>query len=65
MRVRAASLQRFLELVVSSRYYWRFRWNEQSVFGMVWQLFVPAGAYADLPRPPGGYRHGRRNWVQC
>lgn len=31
--------QRFLKLVIASGGHFRFRWNEQGVIGMMWQLF--------------------------
>lgn len=54
-------VQRFLELVVNSQYHYRFRWNEQSVLGMVLQLFVPAEQFAKLPLT--SWFHGRKHWT--
>lgn len=54
-------VQRFLELVVSSQYHYRFRWNEQSVLAMVFQLFVPEEQLARLPLT--SWNHGRKQWT--
>jgi hypothetical protein len=54
-------VQRFVELVVSSQYHYRFRWNEQSVLGMVWQLFVPGEQIGTLPLT--SRFHGRKGWT--
>lgn len=50
-------VQRYVELVTSSWYHYRFRWNEQSTIGMIWQLFVPSGQSNFLPIPAGGFTH--------
>jgi hypothetical protein len=34
-------VQRFLDLVLATGAHYRFRWNEQAVIGMAWQLFCP------------------------
>lgn len=51
------SVQRYIELVTSSGYHYRFRWNEQSTMGMVWQLFVPKDQSQPMPVPNEGYMH--------
>jgi hypothetical protein len=53
-------VQRFVEVVVASQYHYRFRWNEQSVLGMVFQLFVPENQWGKLPLT--SWFHGRRGW---
>eukprot|EP00878_Enallax_costatus_P014587 GHUV01015258.1.p1 GENE.GHUV01015258.1~~GHUV01015258.1.p1 ORF type:complete len:370 (+),score=54.36 GHUV01015258.1:1049-2158(+) len=50
-------VQRWIELVISSGYHFRFRWNEQSVLGMTWQMLVPKNRFALLPIPWNGYKH--------
>lgn len=50
-------VQRWIELVINTGYHYRFRWNEQSVLGMTWQMFVPKKRFALLPIPKNGYKH--------
>jgi hypothetical protein len=57
-------VQRFVELVLQSGYHWRFRWNEQGVLAMVWQMFVPSGHY-QVDNLPIDYHHPRKTWGQC
>jgi hypothetical protein len=56
--------QKFVELVVQTGYHWRFRWNEQGVMAMLWQMFVPKGKFQfdDLPID---YHHPRKTWGTC
>lgn len=35
------NVQQYVKFVVSTGGHFRFRWNEQAVVAMVWQLFVP------------------------
>ena len=48
-------VQRFIRLVVQSGGHFRYRWNEQATFAMVWHLFVRDGEWALFDFP---YRHG-------
>lgn len=41
-------VQRFVHLCRSSGGSWRYRWNEQGVFAMVWQIFVPEQQFVRL-----------------
>ena len=50
----SARVQRFLHLVLSSGDHFRFRWNEQSVMAMLWQIFVKPENFAMLDF---GYMH--------
>jgi hypothetical protein len=54
-------VQRFLEVVVSSQYHYRFRWNEQSVLGMLWQVFVPEEQIGKIPL--NSWSHGNKHWT--
>jgi hypothetical protein len=56
--------QKFVELVVQSGYHWRFRWNEQGVMAMLWQMFVPEGHYR-FDTLPIDYHHPRKVWGKC
>jgi hypothetical protein len=55
--------QKYVELVVQSGYHWRFRWNEQGVMGMMWQLFVPEGHF-QFGAMPIAYQHPHA-WGAC
>ena len=48
-------VQRFIKLVVQSGGHFRYRWNEQTTFAMVWHLFVRDGEWALFDFP---YKHG-------
>jgi hypothetical protein len=54
-------VQRFLELVVSSQYHYRFRWNEQAVLSMLWQVFVPDEQIGKLPFQH--WWHPNKQWM--
>lgn len=56
--------QKFVELVVQSGYHWRFRWNEQGVIAMLWQMFVPDGHF-QFDTLPIDYHHPRKTWGKC
>jgi hypothetical protein len=56
--------QKFVELAVQSGYHWRFRWNEQGIMAMLWQMFVPEGHY-QFDTLPIDYHHPRKVWGQC
>lgn len=34
-------VQKYLRLVLGTGGHFRFRWNEQAVMGMIWQIFIP------------------------
>ncbi|MEW5316632.1 MAG: hypothetical protein WDW38_007992 [Sanguina aurantia] len=53
-------VQRFVSLCRLSGGSWRFRWNEQSVMAMVWQLFVPPDKYHQFDF---SYVHGQPKLV--
>lgn len=55
--------QKFVELVLQSGYHWRFRWNEQAVIAMVWQLFVPEKHFR-FNSLPFAYQHPNY-WEGC
>jgi len=57
-------VQRFVELVLQTGYHWRFRWNEQGVMAMVWQMFVPEGHF-QFNTLPLDYMHPRKVWGEC
>jgi hypothetical protein len=57
-------VQKFVELVVLSGYHFRFRWNEQGVMAMVWQIFVPEGRF-EVDNLPFEYEHPRLDWGTC
>lgn len=59
-----AHAQKFLELVLQTGYYFRFRWNEQGVIAMMWQMFVPEQHY-NLDSLPIDYFHPRKRWGNC
>lgn len=56
--------QKFVELVIQTGFHYRFRWNEQGVMAMLWQIFVPQGHFQfdDLPLD---YIHPRKTWGTC
>jgi hypothetical protein len=56
--------QKFVELVIQTGYHWRFRWNEQGVIAMLWQIFVPEGNF-EFDTLPVDYHHPRKTWGTC
>lgn len=59
-----AQVQKFVELVLQTGYHWRFRWNEQGVIALVWQMFVPERHFL-LDALPFEYVHPRKVWGTC
>lgn len=56
--------QKFVELVIQTGYHWRFRWNEQGVMALLWQMFVPEGHF-QFDTLPVDYHHPRKAWGTC
>jgi hypothetical protein len=59
-------VQKFVELAVHSGYHFRFRWNEQAVISMAWQVFVPERHF-QAGGLPMNHTHPRphSNWSNC
>ena len=51
-------VQSYLQLILKTGGHFRFRWNEQAVIGMLWQLFVEAPRYHIFDF---GYEHAGTN----
>lgn len=58
------NVQKFVELAVQTGYHVRFRWNEQGVMGMVWQMFVPDGRF-QFGGLPLDYEHPHKFEAEC
>ena len=53
-----ADVQSYLKLILKTGGHFRFRWNEQAVLGMIWQLFVDAHRFHVFDFP---YEHSGKD----
>ena len=55
-------VQRFVRLVMRTGGHFRFRWNEQAVQSIVWQIFIPEKKMHVFDFP---YQHPHKSWHDC
>lgn len=55
-------IQRFVKLVLRTGAHFRYRWNEQQVQALVWQMFLPPDNFHLFDFP---YNHPVKPWVTC
>ncbi len=55
-------VQRFVRLVMRTGAHFRYRWNEQQVQSLIWQLFVPSDNFYMFDFP---YEHPVKPWHTC